>query len=346
MKLILLLVLVITACTAKTDIPLEFPTPPPQAAATPLQKLNLKRDAALEKQFAEIAKDAKGKVGAAAVLLDTGDAALLNADGHYPMQSVYKLPISMTVMDQVRLGKLDLDEKIGVTKEDFVKLGQASPLRDKNPNGGEFTIRELIRLALVESDGTASDVLMRIAGGPTAVQDYLTQIGIRDWKVLNTEKEFALDWKTQYENWATPLAAVELLRFVQAGGNASVNERAATQANRTLPDGRVSTHSTVSPTNQFDDDDDDPIIAFLTGAVTGPRRIKGSLPAGTQVAHKTGTSGSRAGITAATNDIGIIYLPNGKHLAIAVFVADSPADERTREGVIARIAKAAFDHWK
>jgi beta-lactamase class A len=314
MKLVLLLVFALSACTAQTDIPLEYPTPPPAIAATPLPKLEQKRDVALEKQFAEIAKDARGKVGVAAVVLETGEAALLNADDHYPMQSVYKLPISMAVVDQVRLGRLDLDEKIGVTKDDLVRIGQASPLRDKNPNGGEFTIRELIRLALVESDGTASDVLMRIAGGPTAVQDYLTQIGIRDMKIVNTEKEFALDWKTQYENWATPLAAVELLRFVEA--------RPKTE-----------------------DDDDDPIIAFMIGAVTGPARIKGSLPAGTQVAHKTGTSGSRSGITAATNDIGIVYLPNGKHLAMAVFVSDSPANDKTREAIIAHIAKAAWDRW-
>ncbi|MEO6052027.1 MAG: serine hydrolase, partial [Pyrinomonadaceae bacterium] len=49
------------------------------------------------------------------------------------------------------------------------------------------------------------------------------------------------------------------------------------------------------------------------------------------------------GITAATNDIGIIWLPNGKHVAIAVFVSDSPADEKIREGVIANIAKVVWD---
>jgi beta-lactamase class A len=80
--------------------------------------------------------------------------------------------------------------------------------------------------------------------------------------------------------------------------------------------------------------------------ITGPKRIKGLLTKDAVVARKTGTSGTRDGITAATNDIGVIYLPNGKHLAIAVFVSDSPADEKTRESVIARIAKAAFDRWQ
>jgi beta-lactamase class A len=75
------------------------------------------------------------------------------------------------------------------------------------------------------------------------------------------------------------------------------------------------------------------------------KRLKGMLPAGTPVAHKTGTGGTRDGVTSATNDVGIITLPNGKHIAIAVFVGDSRADEETREAVIARMAKAAWDTW-
>jgi beta-lactamase class A len=314
---LLIIALFLSACSLRTEIPTEFPTPPPPPAATPLPKLDLKRDAELEKQFAEIAKDARGKVGAAAVVLETGEAALLNADDHYAMQSVYKLPISMAVMDQVRLGKLDLDEQIGVTKDDYVLPGQVSPLRDKNPNGGVFTIRELIRLALVESDGSASDVLMRVAGGPTVVQDYLIQIGINDMKIVNTEKEFAKDWQTQYENWTTPTEAVRLLRALK---------------------------DEWKPENG-DEKKELFLISNMLDAVTGPNRIKGLLPKGTPVAHKTGTSGNRSGITAATNDIGIIYLPNGKHLAVAAFVGDSPANDKTRDTVIARIAKAAWDKW-
>jgi beta-lactamase class A len=48
-------------------------------------------------------------------------------------------------------------------------------------------------------------------------------------------------------------------------------------------------------------------------------------------------------VTYATNDIGLIMLPDGRRLAIAVFITDSTADEATRDAVIARIAKAAYD---
>ncbi|MFN6963022.1 MAG: class A beta-lactamase [Pyrinomonadaceae bacterium] len=307
------------ACSTVGEIPTEFPTPELPAAATPVPKLELKRDAELERALEAIARDAKGRVGAAAVVLETGEAALLNADQRFAMQSVYKLPIAMAVMDQVRLGEVGLDEKIAVTRDDFVRAGQASALRDRYPAGGEFTIRELIRLSLVESDGTASDVLLRVLGGADKVQSYLLQIGINDMRVVNTEKEIGRDWKTQFENWSTPLAAVELLRAVDRGDANEVDDHL--------------------------DDNGRTIYQFMIDSVTGPRRLKGLLPKGAVVAHKTGTGGTRSGVNSATNDIGLVTLPNGNHLAIAVFVADSPADEKTREAVIARIARAAWDRF-
>ncbi|MEQ1606143.1 MAG: class A beta-lactamase [Pyrinomonadaceae bacterium] len=325
---VLLIAALIAGCNLK-DLPTEFPTPPPIGPATPLEKMTLKPDAELEKQIAKIAEAAKGKVGVAALLLETGDAATLNGDQRFPMQSVYKLPISMAVMDQIRRGELDLDEKIGVTKEDMVAEGQRSPLRDANPNGGEFTIRELIRLAIVESDGTASDVLMRIAGGAPQIQNFLTQIGVKNMRVANTEKELAPDWQTQYQNYSTPADAIELLRWLQT----------STANAKKIDDNEGGDKLAEDKAN------DEIVMWFMAGSNPGARRLKGLLPAGTVVAHETGTGGTQNGITGATNDIGIIYLPNGKHIAIAVFVSDSPAGQDLREAVIAKVAKAVWDRW-
>jgi beta-lactamase class A len=177
---------------------------------------------------------------------------------------------------------------------------------------------------LVESDGTASDVLMRVAGGAEEIQAYLTQIGLRDIKVLNTEKELGADQQLQYKNSATPVAAVELLKFLDS----------SYKLRTPLPD--LKAEEAVGEAL---------ILKYMNDAVTGPKRLRGGLPAKTILPHKTGTSGTRDGVTAATNDIGVVYLPNGKRVAIAVFVSDSPADERAREAVIARIAKAAWDRW-
>jgi len=311
---------------------LKFPTPRPAPGSTPLAKLELKRDAELEAQITKIAAETKGKVGVAAVVLETGEAALLNPEDRFPMQSVYKLPISMAVMEQVRLEKLDLDEKVGVSEDDMVRAGMRSPLRDENPNGGEFAIRELIRLALVESDGTASDVLMHVAGGATEIQAYLTQIGIRDMKVVNTEKEIGRDWETQYQNWSTPIASAELLRSLCASAEPTAFALCSVDG--------IPTEGPETFREQMD-----VFLFWMHESTPGKNRLKGLLPKDTMVAHKTGTGGTQNGMTGATNDIGIVDLPNGKHLAIAVFVSDSPADEKTREAVIAKIAKACWDRW-
>jgi beta-lactamase class A len=306
----LLLISLTSACSSGGTSQTNNSTPKP----TESQEANTDDNLKLRNQIEQIASAAKGRVGVAAVVLETGETVSLNLHDHFPMQSVYKLPIGMAVMKQVDAGKIKLDQKVRVTKGDFVGRGQHSPIRDQNPNGAELSVSDLLRFAISESDGTASDVLMKLAGGPEAVQAYLTDLKITDMIVLNTEKELGQDWQTQYRNWATPEAAVALLRALQERRGLSETAH-------------------------------DLLLKLMTESTPGQKRLKGLLPAGTIVAHKTGTSGTENGITAATNDIGIITLPNGRHVAIAVLVSDSPANEATREGVIAKVAWAVWDKW-
>jgi len=224
----------------------------------------------------------------------------------------YKLPISMAVMRQIDAGTIKLDQNVSVAKEEYVGRSAHSPIRDKYPNGTKLTVNELLRFTLSESDGTASDALMKLAGGPQAIQAYVSELGIKDWKIVDSEKAFIQDHSLQFRNWATPGAAVALLRALH-------ERRGLSESSQVL------------------------LLKYLIESTPGAKRLKGLLPPGTIVAHKTGTSGTEKGITAATNDIGIITLPSGKHLAIAVFISNSSADEATREGVIAQIAKAVCD---
>ena len=69
------------------------------------------------------------------------------------------------------------------------------------------------------------------------------------------------------------------------------------------------------------------------------------MPEGTEVAHKTGSSGSQDNITAAFNDIGIIRLPNGKHYAIAVFITNSKENDEINAEIIASISKDVWDYY-
>ncbi|MCU7491088.1 MAG: class A beta-lactamase [Bacteroidota bacterium] len=269
----------------------------------------------IEKEIEKIANDAQGRVGAGLMLAETGEASWLNAEGNFPMQSVYKLPIAMAALSKVDKGFFGLDSMILVKKSDFISKKQYSPIRDKNPKGNfHMKVLDLIRYAVSESDGTASDVLMRLCGGPGEIMKYLAGLGIKDIYVKNTEKQMGLDYSVQYKNTSTPREAVRLLYLIYKGGLFK------------------------KETEKLLSDD-------MTNLLTSSRRIKGLLPKDTKVAHKTGTSGTEKGIAAATNDIGIVTLPDGRHLLVAVFVSDSKAPEAVREGVIARIAKTGWDKY-
>ena len=76
-----------------------------------------------------------------------------------------------------------------------------------------------------------------------------------------------------------------------------------------------------------------------------PLRIKALLPEGTIVAHKTGTSDTRGKITDACNDAGILFLPDGTHLVLSVFVCKSEENYDDTRRLIAEIAKTAFDFY-
>ncbi len=317
---LLILSLFITACAAGTSNRSMPATNNPSPASSATSPGPSPASADLLKRIEEIAAKSKGKVGVAAKIISSGPGGRdgqqllvsLNAREHFPMQSVYKVPISMAVLKQVDAGKITLDQKVKVTASDMIGRAAHSPIRARHPNGAELSVRELLQFAVSESDGTASDVLMKLAGGAEAVTAYLRELSINDMMIINTEKEFSQDSSLQYRNWTTPEAAVAVLQALH-------ERRGISEPSAAL------------------------LVKLMVESKSGAQRLKGLLPAGTEVAHKTGTSGTENGITAATNDIGIITLPYGRHLAIAVFVSESPADQKTREGVIAEVAKAIWD---
>jgi len=276
--------------------------------------------AGLSADLQRIASGVNGTLGASVVLVETGEHASVNGGGRFPMQSVYKAPIAMAVLHDVDEGRLALDSPVRLEASDLVPMGMHSPLRDAHPRGDvEVPLRELLRLAVEESDGTASDVLLRVlggregmAGGRARVQAFLARLGIEKIRIATTEGEIGRDHSLQYRSWTTPDEAARWLVLLQKG-------RGVVPSSRDL------------------------LLGWMRTTRTFPTRLRGQLPPGTEVAHKTGSSGSEGGVAAATNDIGLVTLPDGRHLAIAVFLRDCRADDAARDAVIARVARAAWD---
>ncbi len=264
--------------------------------------------------MAEIARAAHGPVGAAAQIVEgQGAVVSLNGTRRFPMQSVYKLPIGMAVLHQVDLGTLTLGQSIRIAPRDFAAPSRHSPLRDQNPHGATRTVGELLDAMMTVSDGTASDVLLKRVGGPAQVTKYLRGLGIKNMVVATSESAMAASEQVQYQNWATPEAMASLLCALQRGRG-------------------------LSPASRHR------LLSLMTATRSGPHQIRGLLPVGTVVAHRTGGSGTVNGLTRATNDAGLVTLPDGRHLAIVIFVSDTRANAATRDRVIAQIARAVWDH--
>lgn len=269
--------------------------------------------AQLRAQIERIAAQAHGKVGVACSLpgkpLDCGfhPADLL------PMQSVYKLPISMAMLHAIEQGRFTLTQTIRFLPSDLIAPDQYSPLRDAHPHGdADIPVQDLIHGALVDSDGVASDMLMRALGGPAAVNAYIRSLGIHGIEIRDTEKTLGRDVQLENRNTAEPRAMVALLRL-------------------------IADHSPLTP------DHTSLLLGWMRSTHTGDHRLRALLPPGTVVADKTGTAGTGRNYTNATNDVGLITLPDGRILAVAVLVADSAAPEAAREHVIAEIGQAIWN---
>lgn len=241
------------------------------------------------------------------------------------MQSVLKFPLAITVLHLAETGKLlpaqrrgesldvTLERKIRFRPDDRIPHTN-SPLQDRYPNANvDVSLRELIQGAVGQSDNVAADILLRVVGGPSVVQQYIRFLGIEDFQLQNGERDLDRgDLTVQYRNWIEPVGAAQLLE-------------------------RLVESSPLSP------EANNLLVQTMTASTTGPNRLRADLPKGTPLAHKTGTSGEHNGKAEATNDIGLITLPDGRHLAVVVFVTDARADEATRDSVIARIGRAAYD---
>ncbi|MDI1233888.1 MAG: class A beta-lactamase, subclass A2 [bacterium] len=256
----------------------------------------------------------KATIGVSIIALEDKETTLLNNDKRFPMQSVYKFHLALAVLKQVDDGILKLNQQVFVKKLDLRNTW--SPMKDKYPEGNfSISVADLLTYSISRSDNNACDILFNLVGGTKKVDQYIRSLGFKTISIAATEYQMSKKWSTQFKNNTTPLAMGELL--------------AAWFQKEFLSDSST----------QF-------LNRILVENYTSNKRLKGLLPDSIIVAHKTGTSGSNEkGISAGTNDVGVVTLPDGKHLFISVFVSNSSEIYETNERIIAEIAYIAFKHY-
>jgi beta-lactamase class A len=304
-------------------------------------------DQELLEQWRNTAAGTDGVVGAAALHLGSGRLTSLNGNERFPLASVCKLPVAMNLLALVDEGRFALSQEIEVLPRDVVS--SVSPLAGRWPEQRRFPLKEMIELMIARSDNTAVETLFRIGGEGPAMAARFRQWKIQGVRVDRSERQCALD-RNGVLHYPPPAEWTdEIIHALIAKTTPDVQYRATRRYLRDprdtgTPNGTVHLlarafhgEALSKPSTAF-------LVEILKSTRTFPTRLKGLLPAGTVVAHKTGSTGNVKGLTAATNDSGVIFLPDGGLLAVSVYVKASTRNDEGRDKIIARIARAAFDH--
>ena len=301
---------------------LTLTLPSPAAGAADVKDLQRRLEAIVARQ--------DGVTGVAVLHVQDGRQAGVNAGERFPMHSVYKLLIGIAALDAVDRGKLRLQQPIEVRAED-VTSGPDPKLWRRAPQ--TVTLRRLVELMLGDSDNTACDRLLALLGGPAAVTRTLHDKGVIGVSVNRPERQIFRDFcATAPDRPCEKLSLAEKTRAVKwqlDRGLDVATPQALVAALALLQRGRL-----LSPASTK------LLLSIMDGSPTGPARLRGLLPPGTPVAHKTGTG------PLVVNDIGLVSLPGGRgQVAIAVLnkLSDRPREQRER--TIAELGRATFDFF-
>ncbi|MCW5967502.1 MAG: class A beta-lactamase [Blastocatellales bacterium] len=298
----------------------------------------------LEREIERLSRVAGGAVGVAALHLESGRRVALNGADRFPMASTFKVPVAVELLRRVDAGEIRLDQMIEIKPGDL-HPGSGTLTDLFNKPGLALSVRNLLELMMLISDNSATDVCLRLAGGSAAVTSRMRALGISGISVDRSTLQLIADWigieNLPVEAEMHPGVFGLLAAGVSPEARAAAGKRFdADPRDTSTPEGMTALLEMIFRKTTLKPESADLLMDIMRRCRTGEARLKGLLPAGTVVAHKTGTIGGSA------NDVGIITLPDGAgHVAVSVFVKSSDRDVAQRERAIAEIARAVHDYF-
>lgn len=111
---------------------------------------------------------------------ESGKYADLNAQKVYPTASIIKIPVLIQLFKAIEMGMIKLDDKISMTE--YYKSEGSGSLQFKGINS-LYTVDELARVMITESDNSATNMLMDATGGMNAMNQSLRKWGMKETRV-------------------------------------------------------------------------------------------------------------------------------------------------------------------
>lgn len=250
----------------------------------------------LAEELSRIESGSGGRLGVA--ILDTGTQrhAEHRAAELFPMCSTFKLLAAAAVLKRCENGQDQLQRRIKFQASDLVTY---SPVTKDHAGGDGMTLAELCAAALNYSDNTAANLLLASLGGPQALTAYARSIGDPVTRLDRIEPDLNEAVPGDPRDTTTPAAMLQNLRTLLFGEVLSAASK-------------------------------DQLTTWLLGNRTGDARLRAGLPPGWRCGDKTG-SGERG----STNDIGVIWPPQGAPVLVTVYLTETTAASEARNSTIA-----------
>lgn len=270
--------------------------------------------AGLEDRLRSFVADNQAHTGIA-VIINGKDTVSVNGNREFPMMSVFKFPLALTVAQWMDAHGMSPGDSISIVEENLLE-DTYSPMLKKYGKGLKgLPVRELLEWSLVESDNNAADVLLKLIGGPAAAMGLLKEVTKPgNISIGASEANMHRDQRLSRLNSSTPLAMAALFDNFDS---------VLKYRSRSLAE----------------------IAAMIERCNTGIDRLAAPLKSyNATIGHKTGTGfDTPAGGISALNDCGYIHLPDGTRYSIAVFIADSPYDIDHTAKIIADISAMVLE---
>ena len=306
------------------------------APPTPLERLRL--------QVTRVIPAAQGEIGVGIKHLESGVELFINPDEPFPMASTFKLPILVELHAMAKAGALKWDELVEIGPRDqHLGSGELSVLYDLP--GVRISMHNVANLMMMISDNSAADICLARAGVKN-VNSRLNALGVSGIRVDRSCQELILDYGGHDTERLKGLALKELRAALPSSSRDEPSRWAADDRfakdpiDTATPRGFVTLLEKIWRGEVIDKGASQDILYLMKRCQTGMNRIRGLLPADTEVAHKTGTVGG------VVNDVGIVYLPDGAgHVAVALLSKRTRVNSEQVEKTLAQIARYVYDYF-
>jgi beta-lactamase class A len=296
--------------------------------------------ASLDTKLNQIARRTRAGVGVTLIHVESGARLSIRGGQPFPMASVYKLPIALEFLTQVADGTLTLDRQVTLRPSD---IRACCTLSRRHPRGGvTLGAHELLELMIIESDNTSGDALMKMVGGPAAVERRMSAWGFKAIRVNRYGGDIAFEMvgvthPPPADEWTLEMQYRLISEVPSADVQAARARYIRDPRDTATPDDMAALLVRLQRGSLLPRPFTQLLLDLMARAKTGPQRLKGRLPPDTIVAHKTGTT------DVVMNDVGLITLPaGGGHLAMAVFTTNGARPTAT-QNAIAEMAAAAYE---